>query len=326
MEFLRALEAIRTPAASAFMAAVTYLGDEIMLMVFAVTVFWCVSKRQGYYIFAVGLGGTAINQWLKLLCRIPRPWVLDPSFTIVESARAAATGYSFPSGHTQNIVGSLGCIAMANRQKWLRALCAAFILLVPFSRMYLGVHTPLDVGVAFALSAVLIAVLWPAFRLEAHFRIWGAPVLLLLSGAAAVYLAFVLRLDPANLDPENLSSGVKNAWTILGCAAALIVTYCVDRKWLHFDEKATFAGQLCKLVPGLALLIALRAGLKAIFAAVAPGALWTDAPRYFVMVVFAGCVWPMTFPFFARLGAGKKTSDAVDQAVDQAESAPADQA
>ena len=226
MEFLRALEAVRTPAASAFMAAVTYMGDEIMLMVFAVTVFWCVSKRQGYYIFAVGLGGTAINQWLKLLCRIPRPWVLDPSFTIVESARAAATGYSFPSGHTQNIVGSLGCIAMANRQKWLRALCAVFILLVPFSRMYLGVHTPLDVGVSFALAIVLILALWRFFRDDEQFRRTARAVLLGLLTLCVSYAAWVnLTRFPTDVDADNLAHGLKNGWTLVGCSLGLLVCY-----------------------------------------------------------------------------------------------------
>ena len=61
MEFLRLLEAARTPALTAFMAAITYLGDETVFMVLAITVFWCVSKRQGYYVFAVGLGGTVVN-------------------------------------------------------------------------------------------------------------------------------------------------------------------------------------------------------------------------------------------------------------------------
>ena len=48
----------------------------------------------------VGFFGTLVNQFLKLVCRVPRPWVRDPNFTIVEAARADATGYSFPSGHT----------------------------------------------------------------------------------------------------------------------------------------------------------------------------------------------------------------------------------
>ena len=303
MEFLRLLEAARTPVVTAFMAAITYMGDETVFMVIAITMFWCVSKRQGYYVFAVGLGGTVINQWLKLIFRIPRPWVLDPNFTIVESARAAATGYSFPSGHTQNIVGTLGAIAVANKQKWLRVVCCVFIILVPFSRMYLGVHTPLDVGVSFAAAIVLVLALWPCFRDDERFRKSVKAVLCAMLAFTLYYVVWVnVTAFPADVDAENLSHGVKNGWTLLGCILGLLVSYVVDEKKLHFDEKAPLLGQLCKLVIGLVLLVGVRAGAKPVLNAVTGGADWANAVRYFLMVVFAGCVWPLTFPFFAKVG------------------------
>ena len=85
MGFLRLLEGIRLPAFSAFFSVVTYFGDEIAFMLAAFILFWCVDKRTGYYAFLAGLFGTIANQFLKIACRIPRPWVLDPDFTIVES-------------------------------------------------------------------------------------------------------------------------------------------------------------------------------------------------------------------------------------------------
>lgn len=306
MEFLRLLEGVRAPLISALMAAVTYVGDETVFMVVAITVFWCVSKRQGYYVFAVGLGGTVVNQWLKLIFRIPRPWVLDPNFTIVESARAAATGYSFPSGHTQNAVGTLGALALANKQKWLRTGCAALIVLVPFSRMYLGVHTPLDVGVSFGIAAVLIVALWPCYRDEARFTRANPWVLCAMLALALGYALWVnTAAFPADVDAENLASGVKNAWTLLGCMLGLIVTYAYDTKKLRFDVRAPLGAQLLKVGLGLALLIAIRVGAKALLTALVGEAMWTNAARYFLMVVFAGCLWPMTFPRFAKIGEKK---------------------
>lgn len=316
MDFLRLLEGLRTPVLSAFMAAVTYLGDETCFMVVAIAVFWCVSKRQGYYIFTVGFAGAAANQWLKLVFRIPRPWALDPQFTIVESARAAATGYSFPSGHTQNIVGTFGALAVSNKQKRLRILCLVLIVLVPFSRLYLGVHTPLDVGVSFVLALALVLALRPCFRDETAFRRWTPRLLLALLAFCFAYLLFVsLCRFPVDIDADNLASGVRNAWTMLGCGLGLIVAYWFDTTHLHFDEKAPLLGQFCKLALGLALLVAIRAGLKPALTELFQGSTAVDAPRfflmvvfgvrYFLMVVFAGCVWPMTFPFFAKIGAKK---------------------
>lgn len=161
MGVLYALESIRTPALDKIMSVITLLGGELFFMVIAVTVFWCVSKREGYYLMIVGFFGTVINQFLKILCCVPRPWIKDPDFTIVESARAEATGYSFPSGHTQNAVATYGGIARYTRRGWLRVVLVVLTVLIAFSRMYLGVHTPLDVGVSFLIAAVLVLVVYP---------------------------------------------------------------------------------------------------------------------------------------------------------------------
>lgn len=307
MDFLRMLEGIRTPVLDGFMSVVTYLGSEILFMALAVLVFWCVSKKQGYYLFAVGLAGVVINQFLKLWFRIPRPWVLDPNFSIVESARAGATGYSFPSGHTQNIVGTLGVIAVSNRQKWVRVLCIVFILLVPFSRMYLGVHTPLDVGVSFGVALLLITLFYPTFKNDETFAKRMPLILALLVGMAAAYTLFVLSYSfPADVDEANLQSGIHNAFTMTGAMLGLVVSYIFDRKVLNFKTEAPFAGQALKLVLGLGLVVALRAVLKAPLLALFNGSEVASLVRYFIMVVFAGCVWPATFPFFARIGRKKE--------------------
>ena len=149
MQLLYALAKLRTPFLDTVLGTLTNCGGEIVFMAVAIIVFWCVSKSCGYYMLTVGFVGTIVNQLLKLVFRIPRPWVKDPNFQIVESARAEATGYSFPSGHTQNVFASFGCLGRWTKRTWLRVVCAAVIVLTAFSRMYLGVHTPLDVGVSF---------------------------------------------------------------------------------------------------------------------------------------------------------------------------------
>ena len=93
MSFLYWLESIRCPFLDAVMQAFTCFGEELAFLLLALTIFWCVSKEEGYYLLFVGFFGTVLNQFLKLLCRIPRPWVRDPSFTIVESARSGSPPY-----------------------------------------------------------------------------------------------------------------------------------------------------------------------------------------------------------------------------------------
>ena len=79
MSFLYFLEGLRNPALDAFFAAVTHAGEETLFIVFGMLLFWCVSKKHGYYLLLVSFAGTIINQFLKLWFRIPRPWVRDPS-------------------------------------------------------------------------------------------------------------------------------------------------------------------------------------------------------------------------------------------------------
>lgn len=295
MKVLYALESIRTPWLDTVMAAITHLGEETVFMVAALVVFWCVSKRQGYYLLAVGFAGTVLNQFLKLLCRIPRPWVLDSDFTIVESARAQATGYSFPSGHTQNAVGTFGGIARFTRRKWVRAAAVIVAVLVPLSRMYLGVHTPLDVGVAAVIAVVLVFALYPLMeRSDSRHGVMGVTLLVMLALAAGYLLFVSLYPFPADVDAANLASGVENAWNLLGATAGMLLGWWLDVKYIHFDTRAVWYVQAIKLLGGMALLLAIRAGLKAPLAA-ALGAGVGGAVRYAIVVLFAAAVWPMTF-------------------------------
>lgn len=271
-------------------------------MVLAVVMFWCVSKHRGLYLLSVGCLGTTINQFLKLACRIPRPWVRDPDFTIVESARADATGYSFPSGHTQNVVGTFGCMAMSTRRRWLQVVLIALAALTAFSRMYLGVHTPADVLTAAGTAIVLVLVLYPLFRdLEEHPRrgLW------ILLGLAAVNVLFLLYANlwhfPADMDAENLEHGVSNAAKLMGALLGMALGYWIDLKYVHFDTKAPLLGQICKCVLGLLLVLAIKEGLKPLLGS---GSI-SGAVRYGLITVFAAGIWPMSFPFFAKLGRKK---------------------
>lgn len=300
MKVLYALESIRTPWLDTVMAAITHLGEEAVFMVAALFVFWCVSKRHGYYLLAIGFAGTVLNQFLKLLFRIPRPWVLDSDFTIVESARAQATGYSFPSGHSQNAIGTFGGIARFTRRKWVRAAAIVAAVLVPLSRMYLGVHTPLDVGVAAVIAVALVFALYPLMeRSDSRHGVMGA-VLAVMLALAVGYLLFVsLYPFPADVDAANLASGVENAWKLLGATVGMLVGWWLDVRFIHFDTRAVWYVQLIKLVGGLALLLGIRAVLKAPLAA-ALGAGAGGAVRYGVMVLFAAAVWPMVFAPLCR--------------------------
>ena len=302
MPFLYFLESIRNPIFDWFFATVTHIGEETFFLAFAIIFFWCVNKRQGYFILITGLVGTVVNQVAKLLFRIPRPWVLDPEFNIIESARAEATGYSFPSGHTQNVAGTFGAIAAYQPKKWKTAVCVTIIALVGFSRMYLGVHTPLDVVVSLLVALGIILLLRPVFDSEESFKKYMPYVVIGSVILSIGFLVYVISLWPDNtLDPHNYQSGLKNACTLLGCTAGLVVVHFVDSKYINFDTKAKWYAQLLKLAIGLGIILAIKSGLSAPLTALFGNEYVARAVRYFLIVVFAGAVWPLTFKKFAKM-------------------------
>lgn len=302
MTLLYWLESVRNPFLNVLMQFFTFFGEELVFMVIALAIFWCVDKREGYYLLFVGFFGTILNQFLKLLFHVPRPWVRDPNFRCVESAKGSATGFSFPSGHTQNVVGTLGCIARWHNYFGLRVLCIVILLLTSFSRMYLGVHTPADVGVSLALATVLVFAFYPIVRKATQ---EPKKMYLLLGVMCVVSLAFVVYAHlctvPNDPDGANLFEGRKNSFSLLGALLGFVVAYPIERKYIRFSERAVWWVQIVKVAGGLVGCLAIKEGLKLFFRVVGFTWLGTNALRYFFVVLFAALVWPLIFPHLSRL-------------------------
>ena len=180
------------------------------------------------------------------------------------------------------------------------------MILVPFSRMYLGVHTPADVLTAAGTALALVFLVKPAVYSR---RSWVFPTLLAAMSACA--LAFVLYVEltpfPGDMDPKNLAEGVKNAYSLLGALLGMILAYLLDERTIHFPVQALWWAQILKVIVGLGLTMVLRAVLKAPLLALTGGHEAAHGIRYFCMVLFAGAVWPLTFRWFGHLGGGKRS-------------------
>lgn len=305
MSVLYFLESIRNPFLDTVVSVITMLGEETFFMAIALVFFWCIDKFEGYYMLSVGFLGTMINQFLKMTFRIPRPWVKDPSFTIVESAREAASGYSFPSGHTQSSVGVFGSIMRFNKNTVLRIICGILCALVAFSRLYLGVHTPLDVGVSIVIAVILILVLYPFFVRCRSSPKAMYPLLLFMTAVSITFTLYVtLYKFPSKVylseNIANLLSARKNAFTLLGCILGLDVIYPLDIKFINFSTEAVWYKQIIKILGGIALVIAVKELLRAPLEALIVNEYAARSVRYFLIVLVAGTLWPYIFSKFCK--------------------------
>lgn len=147
IEYLLWLQKIRESLGTgmeAFFNVVSLLGIAAVAVGFIV--YLCVSKRDGLFIITSFTLGTVLNNTIKNIVCCYRPWIRDQRIHPSSYAVKGATGYSFPSGHSQTGACVYGAVAWRYRtKKVLKWLMIVLIILIPFSRNYLGVHTPQDV-------------------------------------------------------------------------------------------------------------------------------------------------------------------------------------
>lgn len=121
----------------------------------------------------------------------------------------------------------------------------------------------------------------------------------------ALAAAFVAYMEffpfPADVDAENLHSALENSYTLLGALLGMILVWYADRK-LNFSTDGIWYAQVLKTVLGLAIALAVKEGLKMPLNALFGGHMAARAMRYFLLVLTVGIVWPLTFPWFAKLG------------------------
>jgi len=302
MWLLNWLQEIRNPFFDAVFSFITMFGEETVFILIGLLFYWCISKKQGYYLLSIGLIGTVLNQFLKLIFRIPRPWVQDKNFKIVEAAREQATGYSFPSGHTQTSVSIFGGIAIWNKNKAVRIISIILCVLVPFSRMYLGVHTPLDVGVSIVLALIMVFGIYPLFRKTAKEARTMRIMFIIMTLFSVAFLSFVhLNKFPSDVDVENLAHGTETAYKMLGVILGLWLSFEIDNKYINFQTESVWWIQILKLVIGLIPILVIKSVLKTPLYSIVGNELLADGIRYFLIAIFAGFVWPFTFKYWNKL-------------------------
>lgn len=307
MELLKFLATLRTPLLDKFFLLITEFGGELVFIAAAVIIFWCISKKDGYLILSVGFLGTVVNQFLKLSFQIVRPWVLDPTFEAVPEAIPDATGFSFPSGHTQNSVGTFGTIAYVFKNSWVKAIALVLCLIVPFSRMYLGVHTPLDVFFSFFFAILVILITKPLLYKAYESKVRMYIFLGVMAVIAVLFVVYVDVIFDSSVLPEsqmhNYISALKNSYMILGALVGVLLAFPIEKYLVKFDEGGKWYTQILKAVIGFALVLLLLEGLKIPFNAILSQYENTlaRALRYGLVVFFVIAIYPISFKWFKKL-------------------------
>jgi undecaprenyl-diphosphatase len=159
---IRWIQGHHSPLLDRVMIEVTALGTgtTVLMIVVVAALFLTLTqhKYSAILLLVATSGGLALNGILKLGFDRPRPSIFVPAVHTVSS--------SFPSGHAMSsaiVYGTVAYLAARlHRRRWARWVVMMFalivIVLISFSRMYLGVHYPSDV-----LAGVVIGLAWAGF-------------------------------------------------------------------------------------------------------------------------------------------------------------------
>ncbi len=287
MNFLRMLESVRSPYLTVFFGFCTFFGEGILIFSVFCFLYWCVDKNLAYRIAPAFFVSALLVQEIKIVCRIERPWVLDPTFKAVAGAVPTATGYSFPSGHMQSSAALFGSFALYSGRRGVKIFCIGVILLVGLSRMYLGVHTPADVAGSLLLtSAVITAVFFFMKRFEkAPAADLAAAVFFAALSAACMVHAAVLLYD--SQIGQRYAADVGKA---AASGTAFAIGWVTERKYICFDERrGGWGGRIIRFACGITVTLLLYKGSDYL----PVPELQAEMIRYFTVTIWAFLFYPL---------------------------------
>lgn len=272
-----------------FFILTTMMGNPEYYMIIIPLLYWCVNKKQAFRFTMFFLISSYTNSVIKGTTGRSRPPAEKVRILYNESTGGST---SFPSGHAQGTASLWLYAAHYFKRKWLTALAIIIIFLVSISRLYLGLHYPIDVIVGIALAAIILVI----------YNLIYYPIANIMGN-----LPFVIRLMiPFLLIPILLRLPGHDKGMVVGFAIGLLVGYQLQERYLYFDESGTIIEQIIKFVIGIAGLFGFKTGLKILFTSIEiiqVSPLVADVIRYTVVGLWATYIAPW---LFIKLGLSKK--------------------
>lgn len=230
------------PQWDSFFETVTFWGGfkgSIFLWSFFV---WCVSYSYGCRLILLTQVVQYVGSiWLKTLFAVPRPFQSSSQVMAIVSEK----GFSFPSGHAINAIIFWGYFAWFFKKKWAILLSVILILLISFSRVYLGLHYPTDILGGWFLGGLF---LWLFFRrlpnLEKFFGHLNSLVQLGWALAAGFLFSFLLIGFAPN--------GVVPSWALANLLLYLsvVIGWILKNRWLKFETDGSWRIKMVRLIAG----------------------------------------------------------------------------
>ncbi|MEE8335457.1 MAG: phosphatase PAP2 family protein [Candidatus Neomarinimicrobiota bacterium] len=222
------------------MQGITFLGNETFFIIIFPTLLWCWKKELGIPLTLSLFGAFLLNIILKEAFIIPRP----PQ----EFWRVPVDGYGFPSGHAQLSMVLWGYLAWRLKNYSWPALLIFFI---GFSRIYLGVHSFLDVIGGWIIG---FGFLFLAVKLIDHVETMELNFLPI---PTALFFPLITGLISILYPHEGI---IKISGFVGGIGAGIIL----EQTYVGFKTESKLSRQALKALFGIGSVVLLRWCLKSI--------------------------------------------------------------
>jgi len=282
LDIIRWLQSIRTDLLDSFFKLVTLLGEELILIVLLGFIYWSVNKKIGEKIGFTVFISLTLNSILKLVIHRPRPFMVDSSIENLKPESAG--GYSFPSGHTQTAATSFFSLYYFLKKNWLLIVAIIITVLVAISRMYLGVHYLSDVVFGAILGILIAWLMSKYFDLIKHIdKVYKVLLALsLLAVLVVVIVNYLGNMTENGLDAAQFYFDSEAVLKMLGTVAGFIIGVNFEKQHVNFENHRTLWKNLVRFGLGIAVILAVRYGAKALFGLI------VDSEELVVGEAFAG--------------------------------------
>ncbi len=271
MQIIEWVQSFSNPFLDQFFIMITQFGEESLYVVLVTLIYWCIDKTYGYHLSFTLLFSSAINSSVKCIFKAPRPTAFD---NLRHLRLETATGYSFPSGHTQTAATFFGFMMKKYDKVWLYVTGSILIFLVALSRLYLGVHWPEDVLAGTLLGIAISFFFAHLFRKSKVIK--------------KKYLLLIIAVFTLCLLIFNTSSDLYKA---CGIFFSFLLGYSFEEKHIQFNPKTKLPKQIVKYISGIVVALVVKSQLKIIF----PETVIFDFIRYFILGLWITLAAPYLF-------------------------------
>lgn len=272
LEILRSIQSIANPFFDFLFQLITICGEQMVLISIISIIYWALDKKFGEYIAYSVLTSVLLNNAIKDIFKMKRPIGEEGIRTLREET---ATGYSFPSGHTQSASSFYGSMAIYLKKRVMYIIATTMIILIGFSRLYLGVHYPKDVIVGGILGVLISLICYKLYS-----RIENKMLLYVIT-----FVIFIPALTFA-----HSADFIKGMGTYLG----FIIGIYIEKRYVNFSTEGSAGNKIIRVLLGVLILLIIQVGLKRIL----PSGTIFSFIRYVLISLIGIGVYPMVFKKF----------------------------